>query len=39
LSQNHPARNRAGVIAGLRERDGDGDVELAALMTQQEPTP
>ena len=39
LSQNHPARNRAGVIAGLRERDGDGDVELAALMTRQEPTP
>jgi transcriptional regulator len=38
LSQNHPARNRAGVIAGLRERDGDGDVELAALMTQQEQT-
>ena len=36
LSQNHPARNRAGVIAGLRERDGDGDAELAALMTQQE---
>lgn len=36
LSQNHPARNRAGVIAGLRERDGDGDVELAALMAQQE---
>jgi len=39
LSQNHPARNRAGVIAGLRERDGDGDVELVALMTRQEPTP
>jgi transcriptional regulator len=39
LSQNHPARNRAGVIAGLRERDGDGDVELAALMIQQEPAP
>ena len=39
LSQNHPSRNRAGVIAGLRERDGDGDVELAALMTRQEPTP
>ncbi|WP_350016951.1 FMN-binding negative transcriptional regulator [Rhodanobacter sp. IGA1.0] len=39
LSQNHPARNRAGVIAGLRERDGDGDLELAALMTRQEPTP
>jgi transcriptional regulator len=36
LSQNHPVRNRAGVIAGLRERDGDGDAELAAWMTQQE---
>lgn len=36
LSQNHPARNRAGVIAGLRERDGDGDAELAVLMAQQE---
>jgi transcriptional regulator len=36
LSQNHPARNRAGVIAGLHERDGDGDVELAAWMAQQE---
>ena len=36
LSQNHPARNRAGVVAGLRERDGDGDAELAAWMTQQE---
>lgn len=37
LSQNHPARNRASVIAGLRERDGDGDIELAALMAGQEP--
>ena len=37
LSQNHPARNRAGVIAGLRRRNGDGDVELAALMAEQEP--
>lgn len=37
LSQNHPPRNRASVIAGLRQRDGDGDVELAALMTEQEP--
>jgi transcriptional regulator len=37
LSQNHPARNRAGVIAGLHDRDGDGDAELAALMAQQEP--
>jgi transcriptional regulator len=36
LSQNHPARNRMGVIAGLRERDGDGDAELAALMDGQE---
>ena len=38
LSQNHPARNRAGAIAGLRERNADGDVELAALMLEQEPT-
>jgi len=37
LSQNHPARNRAGVVAGLRRRNGDGDVELAALMAEQEP--
>ncbi len=37
LNQNHPARNRAGVITGLRQRDGDGDMELAALMTDQEP--
>lgn len=37
LSQNHPARNRAGVIAGLRQRDDEGDAELAALMTEQEP--
>jgi len=36
LSQNHPARNRAGVIAGLRERDRDGDAELAAWMSRQE---
>lgn len=37
LSQNHPARNRAGVIEGLRQRDGDGDAELAELMAAQEP--
>ncbi|WEN16653.1 FMN-binding negative transcriptional regulator [Rhodanobacter sp. AS-Z3] len=37
LSQNHPARNRAGAVAGLRERNADGDVELAALMLEQEP--
>jgi len=36
LSQNHPERNRLGVIAGLRRRDGDGDAELAALMAKQE---
>jgi transcriptional regulator len=36
LSQNHPARNREGVIAGLRQRDGNGDVELAAMMNQRE---
>ena len=36
LSQNHPERNRLGVIAGLRRRDGDGDAELAALMALQE---
>lgn len=37
LSQNHPARNRAGVIDGLHQRDGDGDAELAELMLEQEP--
>ncbi|AIF47497.1 FMN-binding negative transcriptional regulator [Dyella japonica] len=36
LSQNHPAANRAGVLAGLGERAGRGDAELAALMSQQE---
>jgi transcriptional regulator len=36
LSQNHPERNRLGVIAGLRRRDGNGDAELAALMALQE---
>ena len=36
LSQNHPERNRLGVIAGLRRRDGDGDAELASLMALQE---
>jgi transcriptional regulator len=40
LSQNHPARNRAGVVAGLRARDGDGDAELAAwMLRQEEPKP
>jgi transcriptional regulator len=32
LSQNHPARNRNGVVDGLRQRDADGDAELAQLM-------
>jgi transcriptional regulator len=38
LSQNHPAANQAGVVDGLRQRDGDGDAELAQLMirTQEE---
>jgi transcriptional regulator len=36
LSQNHPAANRAGVLAGLRERAGRGDADLASLMSKQE---
>lgn len=36
LSQNHPTRNREGVIAGLHQRDGDGDLELATLMSKRE---
>lgn len=36
LSQNHPEANRLGVIQGLRQRDGDGDTELADLMAHQE---
>lgn len=36
LSQNHPSANRAGVIAGLHQRNADGDMELAELMAQQE---
>jgi len=40
LSQNHPAGNQAGAIAGVKARDGDGDAELAAYMlAQQEPRP
>jgi len=34
LSQNHPVPNREGVIAGLHQRDGDGDLELATLMSK-----
>lgn len=36
LSQNHPERNRLGVIAGLRRRNGGSDAALAELMTNQE---
>ena len=36
LSQNHPDGNRAGVIEGLRQRDADGDSELAEWMMRQE---
>jgi len=36
LSQNHPRRNRLGVIAGLRERGGEGDAALAAWMAARE---
>ena len=36
LSQNHPARNRAGVIDGLRARASAGDAALAELMLAQE---
>jgi transcriptional regulator len=33
LNQNHPAANRAGVIAGLHRRGAQGDAALADLMT------
>ncbi|HET7300794.1 MAG TPA: FMN-binding negative transcriptional regulator [Oleiagrimonas sp.] len=36
LSQNHPERNRLGVVAGLHRRGGAGDTELADLMARQE---
>ncbi|RAO75353.1 FMN-binding negative transcriptional regulator [Dyella jiangningensis] len=36
LSQNHPAANRAGVVAGLHERARRADAELAELMSQQD---
>jgi transcriptional regulator len=36
LSQNHPAGNQAGAIAGIRARNGDGDAELAAFMLAQQ---
>jgi transcriptional regulator len=32
LSQNHPARNRTGVIDGLRQRGGERDQALVELM-------
>ncbi|MBD8899121.1 FMN-binding negative transcriptional regulator [Rhodanobacter sp. DHG33] len=36
LSQNHPERNRLGVIAGLRRRNADGDATLASWMARLE---
>lgn len=44
LSQNHPPRNRAGVLAGLHERGASGDAALAEAMVRampstQEPSP
>lgn len=36
LSQNHPERNRFGVIAGLRRRGADGDATLAEWMARLE---
>jgi transcriptional regulator len=36
LSQNHPAANRAGVVAGLERRAQGDDLALATLMQQQE---
>ncbi|MEP7184988.1 MAG: FMN-binding negative transcriptional regulator [Rhodanobacter sp.] len=38
LSQNHPARNRDGVLAGLQRRNAEGDASLAELMSQQKET-
>lgn len=38
LNQNHPVANRAGVVAGLGQRAGRGDAELADLMSKQEET-
>ena len=36
-SQNQPAANRAGVVAGLRERGDAGDIALAAIIAGQPP--
>jgi len=36
LSQNHPAANRAGVVAGLQQRAHRADEALADLMLQQD---
>jgi transcriptional regulator len=37
LSQNHPARNRDGVVAGLRGRGAGADLALADLMSEINP--
>ncbi|WP_201313385.1 FMN-binding negative transcriptional regulator [Dyella sp. EPa41] len=39
LSQNHPAANRAGVMAGLQQRARRADGALAELMSQQHISP
>ncbi len=40
LNQNHPARNQAGILEGLRERNVGADAELADFMARQlESTP
>lgn len=38
LSQNHPVRNRDGVLAGLRQRNAERDASLADLMSLQKET-
>ncbi len=38
LNQNHPERNRLGVVDGLRRRGNDGDAALADLIARHEAT-
>lgn len=38
LNQNHPARNRAGILTGLRARNAEGDAALADFMVRQQDT-
>ncbi|HYA65244.1 MAG TPA: FMN-binding negative transcriptional regulator [Burkholderiaceae bacterium] len=37
LSQNQPARNRAGVLEGLAQREEPGAAQVAALMRERDP--